>query len=51
MDKDKDLMDDDIAEIITHTYYADGRVIKTETEYIYKENDCPPIPIGTTKAY
>ncbi len=45
-------IDDDAIEIITHTYYADGRVIKTETEYKYKEkikveeNDCPPIPIG-----
>lgn len=58
MDKDEELMNDDIAEIITHAYYADGKVIKTETEYIYKEkvlrveeNDCPSIPIGEIKAY
>lgn len=31
-----ELADDDIVEIITHSYYADGRVVKTETEYKYK---------------
>ena len=52
MDKEE-LMDNDITEIITHTYYADGKVIKTESEYKYKEkvltveeSTCPPIPIG-----
>ena len=47
-----DTMDNDIVEIITHTYYADGKVIKTESEYKYKkklltveESTCPPIPI------
>lgn len=32
-----ELADDDIVEIITHTYYADGKVIRTETDYKYKE--------------
>lgn len=31
------LADDDIVEIITHSYYADGRVIRTETDYKYCE--------------
>lgn len=30
------LIEDDIVEIITHTYYADGKVIRSETDYKYK---------------
>ena len=30
-------IDDDIVEIITYRYYADGKVIRTETDYKYCE--------------
>lgn len=33
--EDEELMDNDIVEIITHTYYADGKVVRTETDYKY----------------
>lgn len=29
-------IDKDIVEIITHTFYADGKVIRSETEYKYE---------------
>ena len=34
----EDLLDDDIEEIITTSQMADGKIIKTITEYKYKEN-------------
>lgn len=30
--------DNDAIEIITHTYYADGKAVRIETDYKYKNN-------------
>lgn len=53
-----EVIDEDITEIISTTHYADGKPIISRMEYKYKESNnkqeestCPPIKIGTTKAY